>query len=201
VFFEVKMKRARWIIVVLAVVFIAFLFITGRHVYSRKASAQNTSGTEDAYNAAEETLLKYLGVDEEKKDTSNENDDEKIADLAGGSRLTQRVTVRDEDEILPYSGTVTKDQDAFYPGTYEITFTTDELLPKAATVEVEMDVLKGDEVYILTGDKDSGYKEYAVVTVDKYNTVSFTTDTLQTYTLSTTNIPAAQEAMAGIIGD
>ena len=67
-----------------------------------------------------------------------------------------------------------------------------------ATVEVEMDVLKGDEVYILTGDKDSGYTEYAVVTVDKYNTVRFSTDMLQTYTLSTTNIAAAQEAMAGI---
>ena len=103
--------------------------------------------------------------------------------------------------MLPYSGTVTKAQEGFYPGTYEITFNQNDLLPNKATVEVEMDVLKGDEVYILTGDKDSGYTEYAVVTVDKYNTVRFTTDMLQTYTLSTTNIAAAQEAMAGIVGE
>ena len=158
-FFEVKMKRARWIIVVLAVVFVAFLFIAVRHVYSRNGSVQDTSGTEDAYNAAEETLLKYMGVDEEKKDTSNENDDEKIADLASGSRLTQRVTVRDEDEILPYSGTVTKDQDAFYPGTYEITFTTDELLPKAAVKVSESGISNPDTVKAL---RQAGFRGFLI---------------------------------------
>ena len=193
------MKRARWVIIVLAVVFVAILSAVCWRAYGRHGSDQRDADTEDAYYAAEETLLKYLGVENEKNDTSGDNN-EIVADLATNSRLTQRVTVKDDnDEMLPYSGTVTKAQDDFYPGTYEITFNQNDLLPNKATVEVEMDVLKGDEVYVLTGDKDSGYTEYAVVTVDKYNTVRFTTDMLQTYTLSTTNIAAAQEAMAGIV--
>ena len=193
------MKRARWVVIVLAVVFVVALSAVCLHVYNRHGSNQQAADNEDAYYAAEETLLKYLGVDDKKDDASG-SDEEIVADLSTNSRFTQRVTVKDDnDEMLPYSGTITKDPDSFYPGTYEISF--NDLLPNKATVEVEMDVLKGDEVYILTGDKDSGYTEYAVVTVDKYNTVRFSTDMLQTYTLSTTNIAAAQEAMAGIVGD
>ena len=195
------MKRARWVVIVLAVVFVVALSAVCLHVYNRHGSNQQAADNEDAYYAAEETLLKYLGVDDKKDDASG-SDEEIVADLSTNSRFTQRVTVKDDnDEMLPYSGTITKDSDSFYPGTYEISFNQNDLLPNKATVEVEMDVLKGDEVYILTGDKDSGYTEYAVVTVDKYNTVRFSTDMLQTYTLSTTNIAAAQEAMAGIEGD
>lgn len=195
------MKRARWVVIVLAVVFVVALSAVSIHIYRRHGSNQQTADNEDAYYAAEETLLKYLGVDN-KEDDSSDSDEEIVADLTANSRFTQRVTVKDDnDEILPYSGTITKDPDSFYPGTYEISFNQNDLLPNMATVEVEMDVLKGDEVYILTGDKDSGYTEYAVVTVDKYNTVRFSTDMLQTYTLSTTNIAAAQEAMAGIVGN
>lgn len=195
------MKRARWVVIVLAVVFVVALSAVSIHIYRRHGSNQQTADNEDAYYAAEETLLKYLGVDN-KEDDSSDSDEEIVADLTANSRFTQRVTVKDDnDEILPYSGTITKNPESFYPGTYEISFNQNDLLPNMATVEVEMDVLKGDEVYILTGDKDSGYTEYAVVTVDKYNTVSFSTDMLQTYTLSTTNIAAAQEAMAGIVGD
>lgn len=194
------MKRARWVVIVLAVVFVVALSAVSIHIYRRHGSNQQTADNEDAYYAAEETLLKYLGVDN-KEDDSSDSDEEIVADLTANSRFTQRVTVKDDnDEILPYSGTITKNPESFYPGTYEISF-NQEILPKEVTVEVEMDVLKGDEVYILTGDKDSGYTEYAVVTVDKYNTVRFSTETLQTYTLSTTNIAAAQEAMAGIVGD
>lgn len=195
------MKRARWVVIVLAVVFVVALSAVSIHIYRRHGSNQQTADNEDAYYAAEETLLKYLGVDN-KEDDSSDSDEEIVADLTANSRFTQRVTVKDDnDEILPYSGTITKDPESFYPGTYEISFNQNDLLPNMATVEVEMDVLKGDEVYILTGDKDSGYTEYAVVTVDKYNTVRFSTDMLQTYTLSTTNIAAAQGAMAGIVGD
>ncbi len=195
------MKRARWVVIVLAVVFVVALSAVSIHIYRRHGSNQQTADNEDAYYAAEETLLKYLGVDN-KEDDASDSDEEIVADLTANSRFTQRVTVKDDnDEILPYSGTITKDPESFYPGTYEISFNQNDLLPNMATVEVEMDVLKGDEVYILTGDKDSGYTEYAVVTVDKYNTVRFSTDMLQTYTLSTTNIAAAQEAMAGIVGD
>ena len=199
------MKRARWVVIVLAVVFVVALSAVSIHIYRRHGSNQQTADNEDAYYAAEETLLKYLGVDN-KEDDSSDSDEEIVADLTANSRFTQRVTVKDDnDEILPYSGTITKDPESFYPGTYEISFNQNDslptLLPSEATVEVEMDVLKGDEVYILTGDKDSGYTEFAVVTVDKYNTVRFSTGILQTYTLSTTSIAAAQEAMAGIVGD
>jgi len=195
------MKRARWVSIVLAVVFIIGVITVCWRTYDTNGSNPEKADTEDAYYAAEETLLKCFGADKDKNDISNDSEEGKIEDMASGSRLTQRVTVKDEDEMLPYSGTIIKNQDALYPDTYEISFTNNELLPEQATVEVEMDVLKGDEVYVLTGDKELGYTEYAVVTVDEYNKVSFTTDTLQKYTLSTTNIPAAQEAMAGIKGN
>ena len=61
-----------------------------------------------------------------------------------------------------------------------------------------MDIKKGEEVYILIGDKDSGYTEYACVTAKEDNLVSFDTNILQDYTLSKTDIKSAQEAMADI---
>ena len=61
-----------------------------------------------------------------------------------------------------------------------------------------MDVKKGDEIYILIGDKESGYTEYACVTAKEDNLVSFSTNILQDYTLSKTDIKSAQEAMADI---
>ncbi|MBO4458480.1 MAG: hypothetical protein J5802_12240 [Butyrivibrio sp.] len=196
------MKRTKPVVILgLTALFVTMLFITCLRLYGGNITEHKETDTQEEYNDAEETLLGYLGVDQDKENTSVESGGNDIADLNANSRFTQRVTVRGDGEMLPVSGTVTKDADAFYPGTYEISFSTNAILTEQATIEVEMDVLKGDEVYILTGDKDSGYEEFAVVTADKYNTVRFTTDKLQTYTLSKTNIAAAQEAMAGIIGN
>ncbi|MDC7294793.1 MULTISPECIES: hypothetical protein [unclassified Butyrivibrio] len=111
-------------------------------------------------------------------------------------RLTQRVTIYDESGTLPISGTVTKSQDAFYPGTYELTFSRNAILNDKATVQVKMDVEEGQPVYILTGNKEKGYREVAVTTADSNKCVSFETQLLQNYTLSTTDISGAQEAMA-----
>ena len=111
-------------------------------------------------------------------------------------RLTQRVTIYDENGTLPISGTVTKSQDAFYPGTYELTFSKNAILSQNATVQVKMEVAEGQPVYILTGNKEKGYREVAVATADADKCVFFETQLLQNYTLSTTNICEAQEAMA-----
>ena len=56
------MKRARWVIIVLAVVFVAILSAVCWRAYGRHGSDQRDADTEDAYYAAEETLLKYLGI-------------------------------------------------------------------------------------------------------------------------------------------
>ena len=117
------------------------------------------------------------------------------------ARLSQRVTVVDDTGLLPYSGTITKLQDAFYPGTYKLNFSSNAILTETVTVVIDIDVKQGEEVYILTGDKDTGYREYAVVTTAEPNRVEFTTSILQNYTLSTTDICSAQEAMADIVGD
>ena len=121
------MKRARWVVIVLAVVFVVALSAVSIHIYRRHGSNQQTADNEDAYYAAEETLLKYLGVDN-KEDDSSDSDEEIVADLTANSRFTQRVTVKDDnDEILPYSGTITKDPESFYPGTYEISWLPSKL--------------------------------------------------------------------------
>ena len=111
-------------------------------------------------------------------------------------RLTQRVTIFDENGTLPISGTITKSQDAFYPGTYELTFSKNVILNKTATIQVKMDVQAGQPVYVLTGSKEKGYREVAAVVADENKCVSFDTQLLQNYTLSTTDICGAQEAMA-----
>lgn len=120
--------------------------------------------------------------------------EEDILNVRG--RLTQRVTIYDENGTLPISGTVTKSQDAFYPGTYELTFSRNAILNDEVTVQVKLDVEEGEPVYILTGNKEKGYREVAVVAADSNKCVSFGTQLLQNYTLSTTDICGAQEAMA-----
>ena len=116
-------------------------------------------------------------------------------------RLSQRVTVNNEEGTLPYSGTIIKSEDAFYPGTYKVTFSKNAILSQTVMVNVKFDVPQGETVYILTGNKDCGYSQYAVVKTKEDNSVEFETNILQNYTLSTTDICGAQEAMASLIGN
>lgn len=120
-------------------------------------------------------------------------------EVMGQKRLSQLVTVTTNDGTVPVSGRVVKSKDDFYPGTYELTFANNAILSSHATVEVRIDAAPGDVVHVLTGDKDSGYKEYTTVEVDKPGVVAFDTNILQSYTLSTTDIKGAQEAMADIL--
>lgn len=189
------MKMKGIVVTVLVVALIAIGSFIGSLVYAVRIDDSGSHGKKEIYHSAEEVLLSFMG------DDAGSGKKGKSAQGNANSRLTQRVTVMSEEEVLPYSGTVTKLQDAFYPGTYEIEFSTPALLPKEASVEVQMDVNEGEEVYILTGNKETGYTEYAVVTVDTGNIVKFNTDKLQTYTISTTDITAAQKAMSGIIGE
>lgn len=116
-------------------------------------------------------------------------------------RLSQRVTVKTDEGTLPFSGTIAKSHDAFYPGTYKIVFSNNAILTKTATVEVKFQVKEGETVYILTGNKDGGYSQYAEVVAKEQNCVEFQTNILQNYTLSTTDICGAQEAMASLVGN
>ena len=110
--------------------------------------------------------------------------------------MTQRVTIFSENGVLPISGTVTKTQDAYYPGTYELKFGNKAILTSDANVCVSLNVNKGDKVYILTGDRENGYVEYKTVEAQQDNMIAFDTSVIQDYTLSTTDIVSAQEAMA-----
>ena len=185
------------VVTVLVVALIAIGSFIGSLVYAVNVEDRGSYGQKEIYRSAEEALLSFMGDDNSsfkgKKGTN--------ADGTANSRLTQRVTVSSEEGVLPYSGTVTKLQDTFYPGTYEIEFSQPMILTGMASIEVQMDVNEGGEVYVFTGNKNSGYKEYAVVKVDTGNVVRFTTDKLQKYTISTTDITAAQKAMSDIIGE
>lgn len=163
------------------------IVFTGFAVYSDRNSTTKHDG--ETYNAVTEMLLGMVGVDVDGNDV----------DVLAGKRLSQKLTVTTDDGVLVTGGTVTKIQDDFYPGTYKITFSKKAILTSKAVVEVSMDVKKGDDVYILIGDKDSGYTEYACVKAGEDNLVSFDTNVLQDYTLSKTDIKSAQEAMADII--
>ncbi len=186
------MKMKGIVVTVLVVALIAIGSFIGSLLYAGRIDDSNSYGKKEIYHSAEEALLSFMGDD---------TGSGKSSQSTANSRLTQRVTVMTKEGVLPYSGTVTKLQDAFYPGTYEIEFSTPALLPEEASVEVQMEINEGEEVYILTGNQDSGYTEYAVATVGSGNIVKFNTDKLQTYTISTTDIPAAQKAMSGMIGE
>ena len=105
-----------------------------------------------------------------------------------------------DEGVLAVSGTVTKVQDAFYPGSYELKFARNAILSSRAQIQVQMEVNKGEEVHILTGDRENGFTEFASVIVTQENRVSFYTSILQDYTLSTTDIMSAQAAMADMLG-
>ncbi len=186
----------------LATVMMIGLFLSGYQMCAHYMHEPEREVSSEAYGSAEHTLRSYLGIDDtlevSAKDKPSESED---ADTEGSSRgrMTQRVTVEGEQGLLPISGTVTKIQDAYYPGTYEVKFSTKALLTYAAHVRIKINVKKGENVYILTGNKDVGYNQYAVVRAHADNCVEFNTDVIQDYTISTTDIKSAQEAMDSLI--
>ena len=181
------MKRARKpVIIVLVTFLLGCIVFAGIAIHADRRITASRDG--EAYSAVMETLLGIAGIEVDDKD----------ADVLAGRRLSQKLTVTTDDGAVVSGGTVTKIQDDFYPGSYKITFSKKAILTSRAVVEVQMDVKKGDDVYILIGDKDSGYTEYACVTAKEDNLVSFDTNILQDYTLSKTDIKSAQEAMADI---
>lgn len=157
----------------------------------------------EVYEDAEHTLKGFLGMKDEgpggrlRKQRSDKSDEELIG--AEGSRMTQRVTIVSENGVLPISGTVTKAQDAYYPGTYELKFGNKAILTSEADIFVSLNVNRGDKVYILTGDRENGYVEYKMVEAQEDNRICFGTSIIQDYTISTTDIESAQEAMAMLV--
>lgn len=158
--------------------------------HGNKFSKMTVSDT--VFRSAEDTLANYFAAGSQvpyaRADRRTGTDDSM-------GRLTQRVTISANDRILPISGTVTKIQDAFYPGTYELSFTNDAILTGKVSVQVKIGVKKGESVYILTGDKNVGYSEYTVVEAEEDNCVVFDTNVIRNYTISTTDIRSAQKAI------
>lgn len=176
-------------------------FITISMIYTRSRHNAEMSVDDEVYEDAENTLMGFLGMKDDRVPLQDRPKG-KVAEEKGlndNARLTQRVTIVSGDSVLPISGTVAKAQDAFYPGTYEVKFSNKAILTDVASVRVSLNIKEGDQVYVLTGDRDKGYKEYTVVTAEADNVVSFDTSVIQDYTISTTDIISAQEAMASIM--
>ncbi len=151
---------------------------------------------------AQDTLMDYLGMSKDSEYALEPMHIKGEHDECCGEvpmvRMTQRVTVATDDGILPISGTVTKVQDSFYPGTYELKFSNNAFLTDTAKVQVRINVNKGDTVYILTGDKNIGYTQVSEVNACSDNCVVFDAGVICDYTISTTDIEKAQETMTSI---
>lgn len=184
------------VLVVVTLICVSFLVSVNQAKEQEAAAAYADSvGQEETGNA----LASFIA---DKNDELQEGQEATLSEgvLNERGRLSQRVTIFDDSGTLPISGTITKNQDAFYPGTYELKFSTNAILNKPATIQVKMDVAEGEHVYILTGDKEKGYNQIAVVTADANKEVSFSTQVLKDYTISTTDIVGAQAAMASYTG-
>ena len=191
------------IIYALVTVTLICAFLAVSIVFNRTLT-NKTEMTVDAsvYEDAEHTLKGFLGMKDEgfagKPSKSRPAKGEELIG-ADGSRMTQRVTIVSDNGVLPISGTVTKAQDAYYPGTYELKFGNNAILSSKADILVSLNVKKGDMVYILTGDRENGYVEYMTVEATENNKICFDTNIIQNYTISTTDIISAQEAMASVM--
>ena len=180
-------KRGNIGLLVLTVFLIGCIAFAGALIYTHRSIEPVRN--DELYSAVAATFFETNGTDVA---------EDGAPEVLGGRRLSQKLTVTTENGVISTGGTVTKIKDDFYPGSYLVSFSKKAILSSRAVVEVTMDVKKGDEVYILIGDKESGYTEYACVTAEEDNVVSFDTNILQDYTLSTTDIKSAQEAMADI---
>jgi hypothetical protein len=194
-------KTKKTIIASFVAVLLVCSLITISVVYTRNRHNAEMSVDDEVYEDAEHTLMGFLGMDEDKAPLESKPADVVTEDagLDENARMTQRVTIISNEGVLPISGTVTKALDAFYPGTYEVKFSNKAILTGTASVRVSLNVKEGDSVYILTGDRENGYTEYDVVVAKADNVVSFDTSIIQDYTISTTDIISAQEAMASIM--
>ena len=170
-------------------------------VYTKNRHNAEMAVDDEVYEDAENTLMGFLGMEDEKVplESNPKGNATEEAGLNDNARLTQRVTIVSDDGVLPISGTVVKAQDAFYPGTYEVKFSNKAILTGPASVRVSLSVKEGEQVHILTGNKEKGYREYTVVTAQADNVISFDTSVIQDYTISTTDIISAQEAMASLM--
>lgn len=196
------MTRARKTQIMLFVaVILMFAVFAGVVVRIGESGRGSVSTAQDVPAENGNALASFVVTSEEGADSSQGQTLSEDGILNERGRLTQRVTIYDENGTLPISATVTKSQDAFYPGTYELTFSRNAILSKKATVQVKVDVMEGETVYILTGNKEKGYVEVAKAQADADKCVFFETQLLQNYTLSTTNICEAQEAMASYKGN
>lgn len=193
-------KARKFLISFLVTALCVSALFAGTYIYSRSQANSEMEVDADVYDTAENTLKSFLGM-EDSDAPGGENSSSNVSGYTdSGVRMTQRVTVMDGNGVLPISGTVTKLQDAYYPGTYELKFSNRAILTTKANIYVKMDVEAGEQVYILTGDKDKGYKQVAVVSADP-GCVTFETALIQDYTLSKTDIMSAQAAVASVMRD
>ncbi len=139
------------------------------------------------YGSVSDSFIDLLGDSMGEEKPKNEN------------RLSQQVAVVSGEDAFRESGTITKVRDPYYPGTYRINFSERTILTNRAKVVVTMDVKAGEKVHVLLGDKEKGYTEYLTVMATEDGKAAFYTNILQDYTLSTTDICAAQKSVESML--
>ncbi|SFB76360.1 hypothetical protein [Butyrivibrio sp. YAB3001] len=196
------MVRTRKIVIILLVTFLmAGAIVGGALVFSRSKAKARMSVDDEVYHEAEHTLKGFLGIADDSAASyqSSYPKDDSFCEENDTTRMTQRVTIVTENGVLPIMGTVSKLHDAYYPGTYEVSFNNSALLTESAEVIVKIPVKKDQKIYILTGNKDVGYKQYAVVDATSDSCVHFSVRSIQDYTISTTDIISAQDTMDSLV--
>lgn len=186
--------------IVLGFVLIVCITVAGILLYRNNGSNKSVVESDVSYDEVQNALAEYMNSN---ADVLGDKRDQSNSGVPGREIgvLTQRVTILKDGEIMPISGTVTKNQDGFYPGTYEIKFSTKAILTSRATVMVDVDIAPGEKVYVLIGDKDKGYTEFTEVVAGEDSMITFDTNIIQNYTISTTDIESAQKAMANLVDE
>lgn len=196
------MTRTRKLIsIVLGVVLVACMALAGTLLYRNHGGSKSVVESDVSYDDVQSVLAEYMNTSADVLGDKRDQDEDSNIPARELGRLTQRVTILKDGEIMPISGTITKSQDGFYPGTYEIRFSTKAILTSRATVMVDVDIAPGETVYVLIGDKDKGYTEFTEVVAGEDSMITFDTNVIQDYTISTTDIESAQKAMANLVDE
>ena len=181
------MKKSSKQVVLYIVGAVLLVLITAGSIFYASDILKMLRDGDELYVRAEDMIEGYI------RDRRDSLGDGSV--VPGEKRLSQKVTITRQNSLVPIGGTVTKSSDAFYPGTYEVKFTKTKILNSKATIYLNIDVEPGQTVYVLVGDKELGYKNFATIEAADQNTVAFETNVIRDYTVSTTDIIGAQKAM------
>ena len=97
---------------------------------------------------------------------------------------------------------IKKYANSLYPGTFVISFTSERTLPDAVLISIDFDNSFPDNdktiYYIFTMDKKGNFNLYNECSASNDNIISFETESLQNYYISTINLEEAQAFVSSL---